>query len=127
MPAIQIGGAIEWRPMKHLSWNFVAKVGMGYDWAGQETFVRDFDNSVTVHHFHASGQQFPPFIADGALVVGYQFFKFLEGHLGYQIIYLNGVAMASDQIQKGEDYRHHVKIIGQAIISGLYGGLTFGF
>lgn len=127
MPAIQIGGAIEWRPMKHLSWNFVAKVGMGYDWAGQRTFVRDFDDSVTVHHFRAHGEQFPPFLADGAMVVGYQFFKFLEGHIGYQIIYLNGVATAPDQIQKGEHYRHHVKIIGQAIIYGLYGGLTFSF
>jgi len=127
MGAAQIGGAIEWRPMKHLSWDFVVKVGMGYDWAKQETFVRDFNNTVTVHHFSASGQRFPPFIADGMMSVGYQFFKFLEGHVGYQLIYLNGVAMAPDQIQKSPEYRHHIKIVGEAIIYGLYGGLTFSF
>jgi hypothetical protein len=125
--AAQIGGALQWIPWKHLIWDVIMKVGMGYDWAKQRTFVRDFNDTVVVHNFEVSSGRFPPFIADGIITLGYQLFKGMNAHVGYQLIYLNGLATAPDQVQKKEDYRHRIKVDGEIMIYGFFAGLTLSF
>src|SRR6185437_5581566 len=96
-----------------------------YNWAKQNTWMGD-DNDATVrYNMWASKQQFPPLIVDVALTLGYQWLKWLNAHVGYQVIYLNGVALAPNQIEKDVGQNPRIEVNGAPLIYGFFAGLTF--
>lgn len=123
---LQGGTSVQWNPTSNLNWDFIVKVGGGYDWGKQKTHLRDFNNTVDIFNFEAVDHSWP-FILDLAMTLGWQAFKWLNLHAGYQMIYLNGFAAATDQVVKGPDPQHRVVMNGIAIFYGLSGGLTLSF
>jgi hypothetical protein len=124
--ALQGGTSVQWNPTKALSWDFMVKVGGGYDWGRQKTHFRDFNNTVDLSNFEVSDYSWP-LIVDLTMTLGWQAFKWLNFHVGYQMIYLNGFAAATDQVMKNPNHHHEVKMTGAAIYYGLLGGLTLSF
>lgn len=126
MPVVQAGGVIVWNPTSTLSWDFTAKAGIGFDWCRQHTFLGDQNNTVEVRNFRAS-EFSTPLIVEGIASLTYQPWRYINIHVAYQFIYLNGVALAPDQIDKHSEYQHRVRAIGQALIYGWTTGVMFSF
>ena len=123
---VQGGGALQWNPTKWLSWDLVAKVGTGYDWTSQKTFLGDLNNTVIVHDYETLDFAFPVFV-DGSLTLSYQWFHNINLHAAYEFLYFNGVVLAADQVVKHASGRHPVDANGVAIIYGLTAGIGISF
>lgn len=126
IPAIQAGGIIGWNPTSTLSWDLSAKAGMGFDCSRQHTFLGDLNNTVVIRDYRASKFSIP-FLTEASLSFTYRPWNFMNLHAAYQFIYLNGIALAPDQIDKHTDPHHRCRTIGQAIFHGWTAGLTFSF
>lgn len=124
LAALQAGASLQWNPIRNLTWDLVGKVGVAYNWARQKTHAGDMDNALVIYNEWASKQQFPPFVGDVALKLGYQCFKNLKAHVGYQVIYANGMALAPNQIHKNIGKEARIKVDGAPLIYGLFGGVT---
>jgi hypothetical protein len=125
IPVIQGGGTISWNPTHYLFWDLTAKIGIGFDWYRQHTYLGDLNNTVVVLNYRESGFS-TPFLADVSLAFTYQPWRFINLHAAYGLIYLNGVALGPDQIHKDLDDRR-ARAIGQALFHGWTAGITFSF
>lgn len=126
IPTLQVGAAIAWNPMKTLFWDLIAKVGMGFDWNCQHTRLGDLNNSEILRNYTKSGFA-TPVVADASLALTYQPVSWLNLHTAYQIIYLNGVALAPDQLVKHTSSDHFLDANGCPLIHGWTAGLAFSF
>jgi hypothetical protein len=123
---VQAGLDLQMNPTRRLSWELSAKVGALADWAKQDTFLGDQNNTRVLRDYDAT-QWHATFLADCFASVAYQCTSYLNVHLGYQMIYLTGLALAPEQIDKDADAHKRIYLKGEALIYGLFGGLTFGF
>lgn len=126
IPAIQIGGLIAWNPTSKISWDFLVKVGLGFDAGEQKTDLGDLNNPQVARDYKKSGFS-TPLVAEGSMTLTYQSTSYLELHAAYQVIYLNGVALAPDQIVKSSSNTPVYRAIGQPLIHGLTVGLGWSF
>lgn len=126
IPALQVGGLIAWNPTTQLSWDLVAKVGVGFDMGEQKTFLGDFNNTVAVRDYEKSGFS-TPLVVDVGITLSYQPLSYLSFQAAYQVIYLNGVALATDQVDKSSNSQHRYRAIGAPLIDGLTVGLAWSF
>jgi hypothetical protein len=126
IPVLHVGGVVTWNPGRVFSWDLLAKVGMGADCYNQHTFLGDLNNTVTVRNYNASKIS-TPFLAEAALAFTYQPLTWFNLHIAYQMIYLNGVALAPDQLVKSSNNEHRARAIGQVIFHGWTAGLMFSF
>ncbi len=126
IPAIQAGGLIAWNPTRTITWDLIGMVGVGFDAGEQKTFLGDLNNSVTVRDYEESGFS-APFVAEGLLRLTYQPTSYLNVHVAYQFIYLNGVVLAPDQLVKSSSNRHAYRAVGAPLIHGLTAGLSWSF
>jgi hypothetical protein len=125
LPVIQTGGELGWNPTTYLSWDLTLKIGLGFDWYRQHTYLGDQNNTVTLLNYEASGFS-TPFVAEAALAFTYQPWRFINIHAAYSMIYLNGVALAPDQIHKSLKHQT-ADAIGSPIYHGWTAGVTFSF
>jgi hypothetical protein len=126
IPAVQVGGLIAWNPTRVITWDFIVMVGVGFDMGEQKTYLGDYNNSVTVRGYEASGFS-TPLVTEGAIRLTYRPTSYLNTHIAYQFIYLNGVALAPDQLVKSDSSRHVYKAIGSPLFHGLTAGLSWSF
>jgi hypothetical protein len=124
--ALQVGGVLGWNPTRTLSWDFVAKLGMGADFCRQHTEVGNQNNTVNVRNY-TRGTVSTPLVVAGALSLTYQPWEFFNLHAAYELIYLNGVATAPVQIDKSVHAPRRIKSDGYALFHGWFFGLMFGF
>lgn len=124
----QMGGMLEWNPMRQLTWGFAAKFAALADRCEQKTYVAA-DNNTNVLRHYTKQKWAPVFLADVAASVGFQATSHFNVHAGYQMIYLTGVALAPEQISKSTNMpgHHHLNTHGNALIHGLFAGLLFTF
>jgi opacity protein-like surface antigen len=126
IPTLQVGGGLTWNPTKTFSWDLVAKVGMGFDWVSQHTRLGDLNNTFVVRNYEVGGFV-TPVVADAVLTLTYQPWRLMNVHASYQVIYLNGVALAPDQIVKHQTTDQTMNANGVALFHGWTAGLTFSF
>ncbi len=126
IPAIQAGGTIAWNPMRTLSWDLTAKLGMGFDCSRQHTFWGDVNDTIVIRDYEASKFSIP-LVTGAALSLTYQPWRFINIHGAYEFIYLNGVTLAPDQIDKSSGTAHRIRAIGQTLIHGWTAGIAFTF
>ncbi len=125
---IQVGLDFQMNPMRWLSWDIFAKVGGMINHAENRTLLRDQDDEITLRDFNEQERELGVF-ADVAGQFTIYCTNWLNFHAGYEMIFLSGLALAPEQVSKhtkstsGEDVYVH----GDAIIHGLYTGLTFSF
>lgn len=126
MYGAQTGGVFQWNPWKWLSWDLTAKVGVAIDFARQHTHLRDDNDSVTRRDYtkHKLGA---PFIGDGILKMTVSPLRYWDIYLGYEVLYLAGIACAPDQLVKHRTDDHIVRTRGYAIYYGWFGGCMFNF
>jgi hypothetical protein len=126
IPAIQAGGTVGWNPMRTLSWDLTAKLGMGFDCSRQKTFWGDLNDTVAIRNYQASTFSVP-LVVGAALSLTYQPWRFINLHADYELTYLNGVVLAPDQLDKTSKSRHRIRTIGQAMLYGWTAGIAFTF
>ena len=126
IPTVQLGWLVAWLPTSTLTWDFFVKVGVGFDAGEQKTFLGDNNNTVTVRDYEESGFS-TPLVAEGDIRLTYQPTSYFNIHAAYQFIYLNGVALAPDQLVKSSSNHHVYRAIGAPLIHGLTAGITWGF
>jgi hypothetical protein len=68
-----------------------------------------------------------PLVVGGALSLTYQPWRFINLHGAYELIYLNGIALAPDQMNKSSSKEHRVRSFGKALIHGATLGIMFTF
>lgn len=129
--AAQVGLDLQMNPIKRLSWDFIVKVGAFADWAKERVFLGDQNNAVELRHFHKD-KWGPGIITDLSAQVGYQLFHFFEMHVGYEMIFLNGVALATGQIDDRDPFSResqHKKfsVRNHMIVHGLFAGIDWKF
>lgn len=126
IPAIQVGGLLAWRPTKTITWDIILMAGVGFDAGEQKTYLGDLNNTVTVRDYEESGFS-TPLVTEGSVRLTYQPASYVNFHAAYQFIYLNGVALAPDQLVKSNSTDHVYRAIGAPLIHGLTAGLTWSF
>jgi hypothetical protein len=124
----QIGGNLQWNPLRELSWEATVKGGLMANDATQKTFLGDFNNTVVLRNFH-SHRWNPTWLAEALISVAYNPLCYLNIHAGYQFLYYSGIALAPEQISKRT--RHHpgqrVYVNGDPMYHGLFAGIVLSF
>lgn len=124
----QVGLDFEWNPTRWISWEALAKVGLAANDTHQKQFLGDLDNQTVLRHSDSQKWELVVF-TDVSAQFGFRFLKFFYLHGGYEMIFLSGLSLAPEQISKKvgshagrKDHTH-----GNAIIHGLFAGLTISF
>jgi hypothetical protein len=108
----QIGGLLDRRVTDCFSWYFVAKAGAYVNMARQSTYMRDVGNTVVLRDFTNHEDEFA-FIGELGLFCSYQFSPRLALTAGYQVIWVDGLALAPEQLdfntrpESGSALRHN--------------------
>jgi hypothetical protein len=126
IPAIQVGTMLGWNPTRMISWDMTAKVGVGFDCSRQHTYWGDVNNTVVLNDYSKRGFSFP-LLVGASLSFTLQPWKFLNFHAVYEATYLNGIALAPDQINASSQLPHRIRTYGQALLHGATVGITFTF
>lgn len=129
IPGIQLGLDFQINPhWWWLSWEAFVKVGGFANYMEQSQFLGDRDNKVTLRRTKNHEGQIGVF-ADGAVQLAFQWHRHINVHIGYEAIYLSGLANAPEQISRGTSKHSgkRIKANGDATIYGLFVGATFRF
>lgn len=131
---IQIGFDFKIRPFKTFYWDLLVKAGADLNRIKATAFLTDEGGSVVLRNNVAQKAQTGMFtqVAAGA---GYQPYDFLNVHVGYQMLFFGGLALAPDQMDRTESVgsissiqsNYKISANGYIIVHGIYTGLTFTF
>lgn len=124
----QLGANIQMNPIRCLSWDFNVKVGYFLDYAKQESSLGDRDNSIKLRDFEKH-ECTGTLLVDVLASLSFYFGNHFSIRSGYQMIYLTGLALAPEQVDKNVDPHSgkHLDTKGEATIHGLFVGGTFAF
>lgn len=99
----QIGFQVAWLQSAHVWLDFDAKAAMFNNSASQATAYTQDNNGAIVNGVQARDQQRTAWMGDLALTYNIQFQPGLVLRLGYQAVFLNGIALAPDNIVNAND------------------------
>ena len=124
----QVGADIQWNPTDNLSWDLMGKAGVFYNKLGQNTNVRDINNTTTLRKYSRSGDN-TGFLGEAAVMVSYQLGTYFNIHLGYQFLYLAGVSLAPRQFTLNNTplLKCRLSKNGKLIMHGAFAGINIGF
>ncbi|MDY0166922.1 MAG: BBP7 family outer membrane beta-barrel protein [Thermoguttaceae bacterium] len=92
----QLGG--RWEATRgQLGVDFFGKAGVFGNAAGQRTFMGDLDNTVVLRDFNTTGSR-TAFIGELGINATWRFTECLAARAGYQLMWVEGVARAPDQL-----------------------------
>ncbi len=83
--------------MGQLDLNFFGKAGIYGNSAGQNTFMGDLDNTFVLRDFDTTGSR-TAFIGELGFNATWKFTERLAARAGYQLMWIEGVARAADQL-----------------------------
>ncbi|HCJ83760.1 MAG TPA: hypothetical protein DHV52_05490, partial [Parachlamydiales bacterium] len=88
----------------------------------------DLNNTVTLVRFQREGST-TTFLGEAALLLSYQLGRYVNVHLGYQILYLANLALAPEQVTSRTEptLRSRLNKEGTIMIQGAFAGINFGF
>jgi hypothetical protein len=99
----QIGFQVAWLQSSHVWLDFDAKAAMFNNSASQATVYSNDNNGVITNGVQTRDQQRTSWMGDLALTYNIQFHPGLVLRLGYQAVFLNGIALAPDNIANAND------------------------
>lgn len=125
---VQAGLDFCWNPTRWFTWETAGKVGGMANHSKQKTFLGDRDNKKELRDSKSLKWQLGIF-TDVSTQFAFQFKDHLNLHVGYEMIYMSGLALAPEQVSKktnssaGKKDNTH----GNIIIQGVFAGLTISF
>lgn len=124
----QVGLDFQMNPMHWFSWEAFAKIGGMINSATAKTRLRDQDGKITLRDFDEYKHQIGVFV-DLAGQLTIHCAAWLNFYAGYEMIYLSGLALAPEQVNKhtGSSAGKNVYTHGDGIVHGLYTGLICSF
>jgi hypothetical protein len=93
----QLGGLLDRRVTNCFSWYLVGKAGAYVNIARQSTLMRDVGNTVVLRDFTDHEDEFA-FIGEVGLFCSYQVSRHMALIAGYQVIVVDGLALAPEQL-----------------------------
>ncbi len=125
---VQLGADLQMNPMRCLSWDFLAKVGACLNHASLKDFLGDNNNTTVLRNTSSRGD-WGAFFTEVYAILTYQLSRYLNVHAGYQMIFLSGLVLAPEHMDRdtcpssGREFEAN----GEAILHGFYGGISIGF
>jgi len=121
-------------PIKIFYWDLLLKAGADLNRINGKVYLGAQDNTVTLRNFVRQKGQTGMF-AQAAAGIGYQPLDSINMHMGYQMYFFGGLALAPDQIDVSPDALSvsemrspfTLSANGYVIIHGIYIGLTYSF
>lgn len=127
MIGIQAGFDFQMNPLRHWSLDFTGKGGLGLNRAHESIFLGDDNNTTVVRDFKKENWQDTVF-AEGAGQISYQILPCMNMHVGYQILFVSGMAIALDEFSYSTDPSDERFITrNYAIVHGGFIGFNFDF
>jgi hypothetical protein len=123
---LQIGFDFQMNPMRWLNWEMFVKGGGMVDYSKAKSQLRDQDDQLELRDAEKHKWQVGGFI-DVAAQVGIYFTRWFNLHAGYEMLWLSGLSLATDQLSRSTTSKGKDEANGNAIIHGLYAGLTLSF
>jgi hypothetical protein len=120
---LQLGGNLQWNPVRHWSWELTAKGGMMGDWSWADTWLGDVNNTAVLSS--TKGDKLGcTYLLDGDVHLFYHHNQ-MSIALGYRLLGLYGVALAPNQLStfSSKMSSDHVNDGGRAY----YHIISFGF
>lgn len=124
----QLGFNMQVNPTKFLVWEATVKGGIYAVKGEQKTFLGDYGNTIVLRDKHNSAWNFASSV-EAIGTVGLQLFSWLNIHAGYQALFISGLALAPEQIDKNTTPHsgHHLRMTGNALYRGVVAGLILSF
>ncbi len=128
----QVGLDFQIRPIKGFYWDLLLKAGADLNRIVGKVFLGDDNNKIILRNFtKAQSGMF----AQAAAGAGYQLKDWINIHVGYQMLFFGGLALAPDQSNTSSSglsvsaklSPYTISANGYVIIHGVYTGLTFTF
>jgi hypothetical protein len=128
MPGPQVGLDIQVNPYRQWSWDFFGKIGGLLNYNRQKTFLAEEDNAEILRDRKRQNYSVALFIELGASLA-WQFWSHMNLHLGYEVFYMSGVALAPERLTRSSSDHRAEKADpdGQILIDGAFLGITIGF
>lgn len=122
----QLGLSLDWNPLDYLTWTVTAKVGPMANRIRQRVDLTDQGGALVVRH--SSKQKWKAtFLADASLALAFHVGGYFELHVGYQLLFLQGVALAPEQLSQSTSPKNHIVSHGKVFMQGAFAGLGIGF
>jgi len=125
--AFQAGIDFQMHPTRLLNWELNAKVGCFANSTEQSQFLSDDSSGFSISIRDSNAQKWQAgFYADVLGKLGFEIRRWLELHVGYQAIFLTGLALAPEQLSKqvGPHAGTHDYTAGNVVIQGIVAGVT---
>ncbi len=131
---IQVGLDFQIRPIKNFYWDLLLKAGADLNRVSVNVFLGDLNNTVVLRNNSRQKAQNGMF-AQAAAGAGYQLADWLNVHIGYQMLFFGGLALAPDQVDRSSSRLstsamvspYQISANGYIIIHGVYTGFIFTF
>lgn len=122
----QTGVNIQVNPYRQWSWDFTGKIGGLLDQEEQKMSIRNKWNKFRGGQSHDMGIAL---FVDLYATLTWHFFRHANLHIGYEVFYMSGLALAAERYKRttSEHALVTVKAIGEACIYDAFGGLTIAF
>lgn len=131
---IQVGIDFQIRLIKNFYWDLLLKAGADLNRISAKVFLGDLNNTVVLRNNTREKAQNGMF-AQAAAGAGYQLADWLNVHIGYQMLFFGGLALAPDQINRSSSElspsakvsSYKIAANGYIIVHGVYTGFVFSF
>ncbi len=130
----QVGFDFQIHPSRRFYWQLLVKAGVDLNRISSKVYLGNLDNTETLRNYTKNKVQGGTF-AEAAVGAGAQILDFLNLHVGYQMLFFGGLALAPDQISYSSTKLaatailspYHMSTNGYIIVHGVYAGMTFSF
>ncbi|MES2198852.1 MAG: hypothetical protein V4489_01615 [Chlamydiota bacterium] len=131
---VQIGLDFQIRPIKNFYWDLLLKFGVDLNRISAKVSLGDLNNTVILRNNTRQKAQSGVF-AQAAAGAGYQLADWLNVHIGYQMLFFGGLALAPDQVDRSSSGLGIASMVnsytisgnGYIIVHGVYTGFVFAF
>lgn len=130
----QVGFNFQIHPSRRFYWELQVKAGVDLNRIDSKVYLGNLDNTETLRNYKKNKVQGGTF-AEAAVGAGAQLLDYLNLHIGYQMLFFGGLALAPDQISYSSTKLAPTSILssynmstnGYIIVHGIYSGITFSF
>lgn len=131
---LQVGLDFQIHMVNRFYWDLLLKGGVDLNRISAKSFLGDLNNTVTLRNFTKQMGQNGSF-AQAAAGAGYQLQDWLNIHVGYQMLFFGGLALAPDQIDFGSNSLSvsattspfSLNDNGYVLVHGVYTGLILTY